>query len=586
MESNDRWQRPLQIAYWLGLVVAMLLCAVKPIGDPDFWWHLHSGQQMWDQGWLLDPATLKESERLRAGVLRGYWLWQVAAYGLYRWLGFWGILGGKLITMLILLGVVVWRMSRLRIQPGVMMLLCTIGFVLFGKAFYLERPQVFSFLFAALLFGLFDQVRDRGRTSWLLVPLMVVWGNVHGGVVVGCLLLLCFGLGMAWEWRKRRADLIRLLFWVAAGIGASLLQPNSWRLFLVLFNYGSDRTMYSMITEYASTAAVFANREHAIAGLWVVMAVHAFGLVLARKRWLPDLLIFVFLSVFCVLYMRNLGFFVIALLPTTAFYVNQLLVSKNVLRYAAGASLLGVFLFGGMQYAGLKDERVLVARSFPQGVADFLTTQGVRGNMFNDYDWGGYLLWRLDPACRPMVDGRILNVEAFEDYFRIVNAEWLDGSENRKALELFSKYDIEIVVIDHAKISPGMFSLTKYLLAGGAWLPVYSDSQGYVLLRKLEKYLPVEQQFGMSACDLYSDIFDAVSLADHGVPAPGAKSALRAELLMRLQECSQEEPGRSAAGRPGEPWPGGGGCDTLADENSASGADEGGCLPGTAGPRA
>lgn len=546
MESNGRWQRPVQIAYWSGLVVAMLLCAARPIGDPDFWWHLHSGQQMWEQGWLLDPGGLDESERSRALVLRGYWLWQVAAYGLYRWLGLWGILGGKLITMLALLGVVAWRMTRLRIQPGVMMLLCTIGFVLFGKAFYLERPQVFSFLFAALLLGLFDQVRDRGRTSWLLVPLMAVWGNVHGGVVVGVLLLLCFGLGMAWEWRKRRAELRRLLFWVAAGIGASLLQPNGWRLFLVLFSFGSDRAMYSMITEYVSTAAVFANREYAIAGLWVVMAVHALGLVLARKRWLPDLLIFAFLSVFCALYMRNLGFFVIALLPTTAFYVNQLLVSEHVLRSAAGASLLGVLLFGGMQYARLNEERVLVGNNFPQGMADFLKAQRIQGQLFNDYTWGGYLLWRLYPDCRPMVDGRILNVAAFEDYFRVVNAEWGDGAVNRTALDRFAKYDIGIAAFDHARISPGIFSLTKYLLAGGAWVPVYADAHGYVLVRRTEKNQAVVQRYGISACALYAAMFKAIAGVSPAASGAGAASEVRTALLIEMQACEPAAIGQAA----------------------------------------
>ena len=46
-----------------------------------------------------------------------------------------------------------------------------------------------------------------------------------------------------------------------------------------------------------------------------------------------------------------------------------------------------------------------VAQHFPEGAARFVEQKGYSGPIWNNYDWGGYLIWRL-PQYKAAIDGR------------------------------------------------------------------------------------------------------------------------------------------------------------------------------------
>jgi hypothetical protein len=115
---------------------------------------------------------------------------------------------------------------------------------------------------------------------------------------------------------------------------------------------------------------------------------------------------------------------------------------------------------------------------FPVEAAAFVERAGLRGNMFNHYDWGGYLLWRLAPA-KVFIDGRNSSRDLFADYQAILTGTTGTGERSRKAL--FAAADVRYVIIDFADPFTGeLRGLLDDLLADVEWAPVFVSPQAVV----------------------------------------------------------------------------------------------------------
>ena len=101
--SVSRWSRPLLLALSFGLLLAVFS---KEISDTDFWWHLKSGQYIWQTHSLPDPdpfayttasanAAYPDEETTRHFNLTHEWFSQVLLYLLYRLAGFPGVVLGR-----------------------------------------------------------------------------------------------------------------------------------------------------------------------------------------------------------------------------------------------------------------------------------------------------------------------------------------------------------------------------------------------------------------------------------------------------------------------------------------------------------
>jgi hypothetical protein len=88
-------------------------------------------------------------------------------------------------------------------------------------SFIIVRAQVFSLvLFCATLFLLRAEARRPTRRIWLLVPLIALWGNLHGAVLVGLAIVAAY---LVLE-RFRREPLVAAGV-LAAGCAALFLTP-------------------------------------------------------------------------------------------------------------------------------------------------------------------------------------------------------------------------------------------------------------------------------------------------------------------------------------------------------------------------
>src|ERR1017187_7626991 len=105
--------------------------------------------------------------------------------------------------------------------------------------------------------------------------------------------------------------------------------------------------------------------------------------------------------------------------------------------------------------------------------------------MFNTYEFGGYLIWRLWPLQRTFIDGRALSESVFQDYARILYNH--DASDRMPSGEdLLNRYGVQVMVMNTFEYAGGGVYVLAPALADPvqtAWKLVYDDPEALVLMR-------------------------------------------------------------------------------------------------------
>ncbi len=112
-------------------------------------------------------------------------------------------------------------------------------------------------------------------------------------------------------------------------------------------------------------------------------------------------------------------------------------------------------------------------QAFPVQAADWIEGHPLRGNMFNDFNWGGYLLYRLWPNQRVFVDSQsdFYGEELTRQY-----ADILGGNGDWEAQ--LSRYDVDWIIV------PPKASLAEKARTSQDWQIDYEDTMAVIFVRK------------------------------------------------------------------------------------------------------
>jgi len=480
--------------FWLAFLTLVSLYAIRPIMDHDFWWHLKSGEVILQQKALLsiDPFNytgdiiVKGREYL---ILNGYWLWQIAAAGMFAFFGFNGIISLKIITAALISLTVFYQLKRQNLTGPVSVTLVTFGSMIFVSIYNLERPQVFSILFLTILIGMISQIRAGTPPSWMLLPMMTLWANIHGGFVVGDILLGIAAVGFLIQYHHEKEHLIRLLFWSLAGILASFANPCGWTALIEAFNSLHNPLTASNV-EYRSTWAMFftGSRFEAIT-LWIISLFHFIALLLVPRRNWPEIFISVFVIAFGLMYLRNTGFIAVSLLPVTCYYLEEAMKNRisGLTPYVRWILFLAcsvlIFWMGLQEWQLRKTSSGPIDSTFPVEMANFMKSSGLSGNLFNGHEIGGYLDWALYPQWKTFIDGRELDPQVSKHYLAIALAS-MEVAEGKPRYELLlDRYRIDVIAMKTTLFRGNLQPLLQVLLASPDWTPVFQDWMSFVLVR-------------------------------------------------------------------------------------------------------
>jgi hypothetical protein len=462
------------------LAALFLLGLFSPeIYDTDFWWHLRTGQYIADThslpvpdpfAWTTTGAreTYTGEAQTRRFNLTHEWLAQAVLFGVWRLAGFPGVVALRAVSMTAvcaLIGWIVWR-RRGSFLAAVAASLAA-GSVLAALA--LDRPYQATFLLLAITLA----VMETRRWLWLLPPMFLIWANSHGGFFLGWVVLGAY-CAESLLWRQRN---LRLLAVGAACVLVSAVNPNGLAVFRTLFEYRAS-FMQSKLLEWAPpqlwplswfSALLFAGAA-ALALHW-------------RKVRPADWLVFVAFAAASLTAQRNV-FLTAMIAPVVIVAYTPWPLRMPRVPEVLPVLLIAAGLLFGIVRGNFFQFRVAEWR-FPAGAADFLLRHRVTGRLFNTYEYGGYLMWRLWPQQRVFIDGRALSESVFQDYARILyNHDESDGLPSGEAL--VERYGIDTIVMNTFEPSGGTVYVVAPSLADpnqSRWKLVYQDAQSLVFLR-------------------------------------------------------------------------------------------------------
>jgi hypothetical protein len=399
------------------LILAMLysfpvfVCAQggsTTVGDPDIWWHLRTGQWILQHGFPhTDPFTTYGASKPWVAYS---WLFELLVLKLYQWMGLAGLVAYTA-GIVAAITVVLHGMIR-RLCPDFMLsVLLTLAACQSMEHLWTPRSWQFSVLFFVLEVDLLMQAHRHGKKKalWLLPPLFVLWANLHIVFLYG---LAVLGIPLAeavlarwWKLGESRIGAGQMGAVFLASTAATLVNPYGWRVYVAAYGLGSQQAILNQLNEMK--AMPFRD----ISDFGVLLFALAAVAVLARARRLHlfeiGMLAFALLVSFRG--QRDVWVVVIAASAIVADgiagagkarrAVQPFAVPAAVLVTAAVAPLL--FLAMHVNNSRLEVE---LEEKMPVEAANFVEKKGLPGPLFNDFNWGGYLIW--NPRLPVSMDGR------------------------------------------------------------------------------------------------------------------------------------------------------------------------------------
>ncbi|MSP02316.1 MAG: hypothetical protein EXR07_14880 [Acetobacteraceae bacterium] len=226
---------PIGASAIAGTVLFALVLAVPGIlADPDTLWQIHTGDLILRTGAIphADPFSYTaQGERWFAHE----WLAETLMALANRTGGWRGVMTLTAAAAGVTMGLLLYHLRRF------MALLPAVAVMLLGIAncagSLLARPHVLAWPCLELWCAGLVIARARGRApSWWLLPVMVVWVNLHGSFMLGLLLPLAFLIEAAIEagpaWRQ---PVIQWARFTAAAWAAALLNPDTFEALLFPF---------------------------------------------------------------------------------------------------------------------------------------------------------------------------------------------------------------------------------------------------------------------------------------------------------------------------------------------------------------
>jgi len=473
--------------------------ALHPLASEDVFWHLASGR------WILQHRAVPRFDVLTYSLTDHpwtnlQWLTDVGLAAVWSAAGADGLVLAKAAAFAGLGAMLVAAGLAIGAGPGSAGLAASLAILASAERTF-ERPEIATYVLLAATFLLAMRARSRFRFFTAIAILHALWANLHALAFLGMLMLLLFAVTGALARRHpsfalgNSSTLSPGTWGVAAGISAIALLANPYGIAAWLFprtlfqRISGEEEVFSRILEFASPWRDAG--DPALRWFWILVVVFALSVVVkvvvtrsTRATLGPVLFTLPYLAL-AFLARRNVPLFAIVAAPLLAVQLAEIARHSRLLRapwwsWGAPAFALllaaGVLLGGAPLWTGLWRDRGLGVEPgmFPEQCLQSLERSRVRGPLFNDLDFGGYISWR-DPERRTWIDGR-LEVAGPERLSTYVQAHLNPAVWER----LQSSWKFEALLLEHSSRANAMFLVA--LLEDGQWQLQHLSPEGALLL--------------------------------------------------------------------------------------------------------
>jgi hypothetical protein len=373
---------------------------------------------------------------------------------------------------------------------------------------WFARPHIFSILLTLAFIVILELYQREGKDYLKLLPLlMILWVNLHGGYVLGLVIVFLYAGGnllRAYTGREGRAEAKSaskpLAVVAMLTLLASFLNPHGPALLYLPLRTGSNKILIDHVVEWLSP-----NFHEYRLFEWVLLSFIAV-FVVSRKK--PDLfeggmaLLMLYMSLYSV---RFIPLLLIVVTPMAAARTGEALeiVTRELMSFGLARSardlLIGIsgnvtslerrftrhlwiyvsiaacFLIalngGRLGRATVMDYKHDKSK-FPVSALDFARDNQITGNMFNNDGWGGYIIYKSYLDYKVFLDGRsdMYGLARLLEYLKVQDAQL--GYE-----DVLNKYGVTWVIYN------ANTPICQLLAASGKWKLVYADTTANILLK-------------------------------------------------------------------------------------------------------
>lgn len=491
--------------------IALFTMAVRETLDPDMWWHLRTGEFIWQNG-IPTQDVFSLTVPQNAWVTHE-WLSQAIMWLVYLA----GGLPGLILFFAALIALTYWLLylacaGRPYLAAFIVLLAAITSAIVWGA-----RPQIFNLLLTAVFVLIVERVKDgqwRAGALWRLPLLMVVWANLHSGYLLGVVLLGTYAVGdMAQRWlampTERTLDkqgLYHLFAVTIVSFLAAAVNPSGIELWLYPFFTLGSGPMQAYIQEWLSPdfhqtffwpfagmlafgvlGWIFNKDNFAVAGVPTEPPAGTTRTSVTTKVTITELLLFLGTGAAGLVSARHIPLFAIVATPIIARHWHGVVAKSRlativentpsdqplkplfaVLNWLLLLMALGTAVFWTVNK--INNNEAAIANRYPVAAVDYLEESGlVQARGYNSYNWGGYLIWRGVPV---FVDGR---ADVYGDPFLLFYRQTFEVQPTWQ--EPLNQYNVDYVLMERGT------PLTAVLATSPEWTLTYQDDIAQIFTR-------------------------------------------------------------------------------------------------------
>ena len=453
--------------------------------DPDTWWHIKYGEAILETGrWpIVDTWSFTVHGMPRVAY---EWGGEVLTALAYRLGGLRG-LDVLLIALTSVIVLLVYYFAWLRCRNSKAAFFATFLLLPVAVLCFTLRPQLLGYIFLLITLITLERFRlGEQKNLWILPVIFLLWVNTHGSFPLGFMVLGLYWISglvefssgglyaVRWQPEQRlHLELVSLL-----SVAVLPLTPYGTRLAAVPFNVATSLPLnFTHIVEWQPINTDFWQAK--------LLMVLLFGFIVAqvafRNRYrLEEFSLFLFVLYATFVHFRFAIMFAIVFAPLAAslfvrwaptydprhdkYVINAVLTSAAVLSFV---------LFLPSETALQKE----VSKDYPVQAVRYIQEHFVAGKMFNNYNFGGYLVWALPPGHKVFIDGRgdvYEHAGVFSDYATVTQLK-------PEALAVLQSYEIDFCLTKQDA------PLAALLASSPEWKELYKDSVSCVFVRQKKR---------------------------------------------------------------------------------------------------
>lgn len=497
-------RRIIPIVLIVFIFIVIFVKYAEPVRDGDLWFHLAYAKYFLDHGTLISDHTVFTWSQTSNETIYCAWLSQLVLYFLITTFGLWSgfLLRYLALCLFVFVFFTLARKLKLLTHP-ITWFICLLGVLMSYSGMFI-KPEIFSYILMTIVVGIWSYLRihhSAEKHIWMVYSfpvIMLIWVNTHGMFIAGAFFLFFIGIGeginQIFSLKTRLSRRFSIHFGISLVLSAITLcvNPYGWKYPAYLVNRNLTRDGFDQVinTAYGPIFGGAGHFFHYPDYLFCMLffLVPLFVLYTRRKGLdfnllLPNLF-------FCFVYAQALRmtYFWVPVACFSGLYLlagtdNLFADKKNIQKkWLAG---LGILLTAGSLFLGgraLMDAKVQpvkdrwlgfgISYQNPVEEAEFINTYISETRIGNDYNNGGYLLWKLWPGKKIFIDPRQFPFRSWiKEYYNAMS----EPGYNRE--QFLKKHPAKVWCLGYTSRQ-----MIRYMLNSPEWRPVFYGPSSIVFV--------------------------------------------------------------------------------------------------------